>query len=96
MFILFGYADDDEAMTCHRVNQANMVGPSGLISMEDGEALELVQRATAPDRDAYGMYEMGGTGTIRNLDTRVNEVPIRGFWSYYSELMGIEPAGAVR
>ncbi|PYM12934.1 MAG: 3-phenylpropionate dioxygenase [Candidatus Rokuibacteriota bacterium] len=96
VFILFGYEDDDEAMTGHRVNQANMVGPSGLISMEDGEALELVQRATAPDRDAYGMYEMGGTGTIRNLDTRVNEVPIRGFWSYYSELMGIEPAGAVR
>jgi hypothetical protein len=31
-----------------------------------------------------------------NLDTRVNEIPVRGFWSYYSELMDIEPAGAQR
>ncbi len=95
-FVLFGYADDDEAMTAHRVNQANMVGPAGLISMEDGEALELVQRATAPNPDGSAIIEMGGTGALMNLDTRVNEMPVRGFWSYYSELMGIEPAGAIR
>jgi len=95
-FVLFGYADDDPAMTAHRVNQANMVGPAGLISMEDGEALELVQRATAPDPAGAGIVEMGGKGPLMNLDTRVNEMPVRGFWSYYSELMGIEPAGAPR
>ncbi len=27
---------------------------------------------------------------------RVTDVPLRGFWSYYAELLGIEPAGAVR
>jgi anthranilate 1,2-dioxygenase large subunit len=96
LFTLFGYQDDDEAMTAHRVNQANMVGPAGLISMEDGEAIELVQRATAREPGAAGVVEMGGVGAMGNLDTRVNEVPIRGFWSYYSELMGIEPAGALR
>lgn len=95
-FILFGYEDDDEAMTAHRVNQANMVGPAGLISMEDGEALELVQRATSPDPSGAGIIEMGGKGPLMNLDTRVNEMPVRGFWSYYSELMGIEPEGAER
>lgn len=95
-FVLFGYADDDDAMTAHRVNQANMVGPAGLISMEDGEALELVQRATSADPSGAGVIEMGGTGPLMNLDTRVNEMPVRGFWSYYSELMGIEPAGAQR
>ena len=96
IFTLFGYQDDDDALTRHRVNQANMVGPAGLISMEDGEAVELVQRATAPDPDGCGVIEMGGTGALANLDTRVNEMPVRGFWSYYSELMGIEPPGAVR
>lgn len=95
-FVLFGYQDDDAAMTAHRVYQANMVGPAGLISMEDGEALERVQRATCPDPSGAGIAEMGGKGALMNLDTRVNEMPVRGFWSYYSELMGIEPAGAQR
>jgi len=96
LFTMFGYQDDDEAMTRHRVNQANMVGPAGLISMEDGEAIELVQRATACEPGRSGVVEMGGIGAMGNLDTRVNEVPVRGFWSYYSELMGIEPEGALR
>jgi anthranilate 1,2-dioxygenase large subunit len=64
--------------------------------MEDGEALELIQRSTAPDQGEAGVVEMGGTGPIRDLDTRVCENTIRGFWSYYSRLMGIEPAGAQR
>jgi anthranilate 1,2-dioxygenase large subunit len=87
IFTLFGYADDDEAMTAHRVNQGNMVGPAGLISMEDAEALELVQRSTGPDQKKFGVVEMGGVGEIRDLDTRVNEVPIRGFYAYYDQLM---------
>jgi anthranilate 1,2-dioxygenase large subunit len=87
IFTLFGYADDDAEMTAHRINQCNMVGPSGLISMEDAEALEIVQRSTAPDRAEAGIVEMGGIGPIVDLDTRVNEIPIRGFYSYYSELM---------
>jgi anthranilate 1,2-dioxygenase large subunit len=95
-FIQVGYTDDDAAMTAHRVNQSNMVGPSGLISMEDGEALELVQRATVPNSDGAGIVEMGGIGKLLDLDTRVNEIPVRGFWSYYSELLGIEPPGAER
>jgi len=95
-FLAFGYQDDDDAMTAHRVNQANMVGPAGLISMEDGEALELVQRATSAYGEGEGIVEMGGTGPLVNLDTRVNEIPVRGFWSYYSELLGIAPNGAER
>ncbi len=95
-FVNFGYRDDDEAMTAHRVNQANMVGPAGLISMEDGEALELVQRATSAFGEGDGVVEMGGAGPLVDLDTRVNEIPVRGFWSYYSELLGIAPSGAER
>jgi anthranilate 1,2-dioxygenase large subunit len=93
---LFGYADDSEEMTRHRLLQANMVGPAGLISMEDGEAIEITHRASAGENEASSVIEMGGGGAITDLDHRVNDVPCRGFWSYYAELMGIEPEGAVR
>jgi anthranilate 1,2-dioxygenase large subunit len=95
-FILFGYVDDTDALTQHRLLQANFVGPAGLISMEDGEAIEIIHRATAGDRTSCSVVEMGGGGAIADLDHRVNDVPCRGFWSYYSELMGIEPEDAVR
>jgi phenylpropionate dioxygenase-like ring-hydroxylating dioxygenase large terminal subunit len=96
LWTLFGYEDDTEEMTKHRLNQANMVGPAGLISMEDGEALEMVQRTTATAKDVSGVVEMGGVGPIGNVDTRAQEVTIRGFWAYYSQLMGLEPDGAER
>lgn len=96
VWTLFGYEDDTPEMVSHRLNQANMVGPAGLISMEDGEALEMVQRSTRPDTDKYGVVEMGGTGEIKSLDTRAQEVTIRGFWAYYSQLMGLEREGAQR
>jgi hypothetical protein len=40
---------------------------------------------------------MGGTGPIPDrVTTRMNELALRGFWSYYSELMGTEPEAAIR
>lgn len=93
---LFGYVDDDEAMTRHRLLSANLVGPAGLVSMEDGEAIEVVQKATASARDGYAVVEMGGRGEVRDLTHRVTETPIRGFWSYWAELMGMEAPGGIR
>ena len=93
---LFGYVDDSPEMTAHRLLQANMVGPAGLISMEDGEAIEIAHRASRTESDACSVIEMGGGGPITDLDHRINDVPCRGFWSYYAELMGMEPEGAVR
>jgi anthranilate 1,2-dioxygenase large subunit len=93
---VFGYEDDSEEMTQHRLVQANMIGPAGLISMEDGEAIEIVQRGVVGDKEGCSVIEMGGGGPITDLDHRVNDVPVRGFWSYYAELMGFEPPGAIR
>ena len=95
-FTLFGYQDDSPEMIQHRLLQANFVGPAGLVSMEDGEAIEITYRAVAGDREACSLVEMGGAGEIKNLEHRVNDMPVRGFWSYYAELMGIEPPGALR
>jgi len=93
---MLGYADDSPEMTLHRLRQANLVGPAGLVSMEDGEAIELAHRASKPDQDRATVIELGGGGVISDRDYRVTDVPLRGFWSYYAELLGIEPAGAVR
>jgi len=93
----FGYADDDEDMTDHRLRQLNLFGPGGLVSMEDAEAIEIAHRASrSEDASATTVIEVGGKGEISDRAYRVNDVPIRGFWSYYAELMGIEPEGAVR
>ena len=64
--------------------------------MEDGEAIEIVHRASKPAPDRTTIIELGGGGVISDRDYRVTDVPLRGFWSYYAELLGIEPAGAVR
>jgi anthranilate 1,2-dioxygenase large subunit len=93
---MLGYADDSPDLTRHRLRQANLVGPAGLVSMEDGEAIEIAHRASKPDRDSTTVIELGGAGVISDRDYRVTDVPLRGFWSYYAELLGIEPAGAVR
>ena len=88
----FGYEDDDADMIQHRLDQANLVGPGGLISMEDGEAVELVQAAIQREKDKHAIVEIGGKGEIKTQKSLVTEVPIRGFYSYYCELMGF-PVG---
>jgi anthranilate 1,2-dioxygenase large subunit len=93
---MLGYEDDTPEMTLHRLRQANLVGPAGLVSMEDGEAIEIAHRASKADPDRSTVIELGGGGVISDRDYRVADVPLRGFWSYYAELMGIEPRGAVR
>jgi anthranilate 1,2-dioxygenase large subunit len=93
---MLGYEDDTPEMALHRLRQANLVGPAGLVSMEDGEAIEIAHRASKPEGDNTTVIELGGGGVISDRDYRVTDVPLRGFWSYYAELLGIEPAGAVR
>lgn len=95
-FTLFGYQDDSEEMTNHRLQQANFVGPAGLVSMEDGEAIEIAHRMARAAPEECSLIEMGGRGPITDLDHRIQDVPVRGFWSYYAELMDIERAGAQR
>jgi len=36
------------------------------------------------------------SAAVKDLAHRVTETPIRGFWSYWAELMGVEPEGAIR
>jgi anthranilate 1,2-dioxygenase large subunit/terephthalate 1,2-dioxygenase oxygenase component alpha subunit len=84
----FGYADDDEAMTERRLRQANLIGPSGFISMEDGAATGFVQRGIRGAGDEESVVEMGGSGTSSE-ESRVSEAAVRGFWQAYRRHMGM-------
>ncbi len=83
----YGFADDDPALSEMRTKQANFVGPAGLISMEDGEATELVQRAVQRDPEVESVLEMGGREP-GNADHLVTEGALRSFWLAYREFVG--------
>lgn len=87
IFTFFGYADDDEDLRAMRIKQANLVGPAGLVSMEDGHATEIVQKAIVNDKSAASLVAMGGR-MVADEESLVTETAIRGFWRYYRTLMG--------
>lgn len=84
----FGYADDDAEMTARRLRQANLVGTSGYVSIDDAEVLEFSQRGARPYPDNEGLLEMGGIETD-DQEHHVTEVPVRAFWRRYRDVMGL-------
>jgi phenylpropionate dioxygenase-like ring-hydroxylating dioxygenase large terminal subunit len=85
---LFGFADDDEEMTRRRLLQANLVGPAGFISMEDGAATGLVQRGVAGSPERASVIEMGGAN-VGSGDSRLTETAVRGLWKAWRRHMNI-------
>jgi anthranilate 1,2-dioxygenase large subunit/terephthalate 1,2-dioxygenase oxygenase component alpha subunit len=85
---LFGFADDDAAMTRRRLLQANLVGPAGYISMEDGAATGFVQRGVAGSPDRAAFIEMGGDA-IGSQESRITETSVRGLWQAWRSHMDV-------
>ena len=86
---LFGFADDDEAMLRRRLLQANLVGPAGYISMEDGAATGFVQRGVAGvarprvgDRDGRLHHRLGRLARHRDRGAR----PVEGLAPLHADL----------
>jgi phenylpropionate dioxygenase-like ring-hydroxylating dioxygenase large terminal subunit len=82
-----GFADDDADMRRRRLRQANLVGPAGYVSMEDGCVGGFVQRGVAAAEDAVSVVNMGGEGA-ESQETRATEASVRGFWKAYRRYMG--------
>ena len=83
-----GYADDTPAQREVRLKQANLIGPAGFVSMEDGAVGGFVQRGIATAGDDEAAIEMGGDSTSSS-PSRVTEASVRGFWKLYRRLMDI-------
>jgi anthranilate 1,2-dioxygenase large subunit/terephthalate 1,2-dioxygenase oxygenase component alpha subunit len=74
-----GFADDSAELRRMRLLQANLVGPAGYVSMEDGAVGGFVQRGIAAAPDERALMLMGGTGA-ESQDNRATESSVRGFW----------------
>jgi hypothetical protein len=87
-WILFGYADDTPEQRDMRLRQSNLVGPAGLVSMEDGIIGNFIQRGVRRETDQAAVLEMGGR-VVEDQQSRVSEAAVRGFWQAYRQRMGL-------
>lgn len=85
---LFGYEDDTPEQQTTRLRLSNLVGPAGLVSMEDGVVGSLIQRSIGERPDANTVLEMGGR-TVESQESRVSEASVRGFWQCYRGHMSL-------
>ena len=88
-----GFEGDTPQQHHNRMLSVNLIGPAGYISLEDGEALRLVQEGAKARQGDHSVLQMGGVGEVKDTDYLSQEVSIRGFWRHYHGLMGLEPAG---
>lgn len=84
----FGFAEDTPEMTRRRLRQANLFGPAGYVSADDGEVIEFVQQAYAANGHARTFNELDGRGA-GPADHMVTETLIRGMYGYWRGVMGL-------
>lgn len=88
VWTFFGYAGDSDEMTQHRLLQANLMGPSGYVSIDDSEVMKFAQDGIGAAPTQAGVFEMGGRDTA-DTDHMVTEAAIRGFYRHYRAVMGL-------
>jgi salicylate 5-hydroxylase large subunit len=84
----FGFEDDTPEMTERRLIQANLFGPSGYVSADDGEVIEFSQMGFEEKPWHRALIEMGGRETDE-ADTVASETLIRGMYGYWRKVMGL-------
>jgi salicylate 5-hydroxylase large subunit len=74
-------------MTERRLIQANLFGPAGFVSADDGEVIEWSQEGFAQKPSHRTVVEMGGTD-VGDAEHMVTEALIRGMYGYWRRVMG--------
>ena len=82
----FGFADDTPEMRQRRPRQANLFGPAGFVSADDGEVIELSQEGFEQKPFHRTLAELGGRD-VGDTDHMVTETLIRGMYRYWREVM---------
>jgi hypothetical protein len=75
-------------MTRRRTLQANLVGPSGLVSIDDSEVIEMAQFGVQHFPEQSGIIAMGGSGTT-SVEYTATEAPLRAMQQYYRSVMDL-------
>jgi len=82
----FGYEDDSPELTARRLTQANLFGPAGFVSADDGEVIEFSQEGFEQKPFHRALAELGGYG-VEDTDHMVSETLIRGMYKYWRKVM---------
>jgi salicylate 5-hydroxylase large subunit len=82
----FGFEDDTPQMQQRRLRQANLFGPAGFVSADDGEVIEFSQEAFESKPSHRALAELGGR-SVENTDHMVTETLIRGMYAYWRKVM---------
>jgi salicylate 5-hydroxylase large subunit len=82
----FGFEEDDADMELRRLRQANMFGPAGYVSCDDGEVLEFCQESYELDPTRSTIAEQGGRDWQESNHT-ITENVLRGMYAYWRKIM---------
>ena len=76
-------------MTQRRLRQANLFGPAGFVSADDGEVIEFSQQGfKQAGSTGNTLCELGGTGT-EGAEHMVTETLIRSMYAYWRKVMSL-------
>lgn len=81
----FGYESDTPELLQKRLMQANLLGPSGLVTIDDNEVLAISQAGAAASSQGVAVLEAGEG--IGSADHMLTESALRGFHHYYRRVM---------
>ena len=85
----FGFTDDTPEMTRRRLRQANLFGPAGFVSADDGEVIECSQGGFEQwGEGGSTLCELDGTGT-GPAGHMVTETLIRSMYAYWKKVMAV-------
>jgi salicylate 5-hydroxylase large subunit len=84
----FGFEDDSPEMTERRLKQANLFGPAGYVSADDGEVIEFSQQAFASKPSGEALAMLGGKD-VQDTEHMVTETLIRGMYQYWRRVMEV-------
>jgi len=84
----FGFEDDTPEMTQRRLVQANLFGPAGFVSADDGEVIEFSQSGFEQKPYHRALAELGGY-EAEDTDHMVTETLIRGMYDYWRKVMEV-------
>lgn len=86
IWTLLGYEGDTPEMEAHRLRQANLIGPGGLVGVDDSEVLDYVQQGLRNSVPGSAVVKLGKecTGTT---DTFISEAAIRSMYEHYRKAM---------
>jgi len=88
IWVMFGYEDDTDEMTRHRLRQGNLMGPSGFLGLEDNEAMKFVQQGMVRSVSDTNYVALGDReeGTTHKI---ITEAAIRSMYRNYRGVMGL-------